>query len=509
MTSIEEKLQQDRILKHMCESDLLFFERVFFKHRERQKFIVNRHHRLIADTLQKVVDGEIKRLIINIPPGYTKTEMVVISFIAWCLTKYPDSKFIHSSYSDDLAVTNSATIRGIIKSNKFQSLWPMTLRDDTASKKRWFTEQGGGMHAVSSGGQITGFRAGRMRDGFSGAILIDDPLKPDDAYSDTSRNRVNNRFTNTFKSRLAVESVPIIIIMQRLHEDDLTGFLLAGGSGEKWHHLEIPVEIEEQRDYPTEYTCGVPVGYDFEPGPLWEYKHDAEDITVLKADEYTYASQYDQRPAPLGGGIFKKNWWQYYSYYDAARNQIVKDSGEYTSLMYKIIYADTAMKIKEVNDWSVLQCWGKGLDGNIYILDQWRGKWEAPELLQNFLDFCEKHQFVMGKVALGVRARRVEDKVSGTGLIQTVNRQKGMDWVTGIQRDKDKVSRAMSAAPAIAQGRVHLPSNATWLGEYIAEFSKMTPQMSHKHDDQIDPTLDAVHEMLIEDQFIGYADILK
>jgi predicted phage terminase large subunit-like protein len=177
--------------------------------------------------------------------------------------------------------------------------------------------------------------------------------------------------------------------------------------------------------------------------------------------------------------------------------------------MYKTIFADTAQKVKEIHDYSVFQCWGKGLDGNIYLLDQMRGKWEAPDLQTNFMQFCERHDFVMGKVAMGVRARRVEDKVSGTGLIQAVNKIKGMDWVTGIQRDKDKVSRAMSGAPSIAQGKVFLPANAPWLGEYLAEFSKFTPQMSHKHDDQIDPTLDAVHEMLITDQFIGYADILR
>jgi predicted phage terminase large subunit-like protein len=444
--------QELRVLKHLCEQDLLLFERVFFKNRERQKFIVNRHHRLIADTLQRVVNGEINRLIINIPPGYTKTEMVIISFIAWCLTRYPDSKFIHSSYSDDLAVTNSSTTRNIVRSATYQSMWPTPFRDDASAKKRWITTLGGEMLAVSSGGQITGFRAGRMRDGFSGAILIDDPLKPDDAYSDTSRNRVNNRFTNTFKSRLAVETVPIIIIMQRLHEDDLTGYLLHGGSGEQWHHLEIPVEIKPDRGYPAEYTHGIPIPYDFEPGPLWEFKHDSEDIEVLKADEYTFASQYDQRPAPLGGGIFKTNWWRYYDSYDAARNQVILGDGDYTSVMYKIIYADTAMKVKEHNDFTVLQCWGRGMDGNIYLLDQWRGKWEAPELKVNFMDFCQKHEFVMGKCAIGTRARRVEDKVSGTGLIQSVNREKGMDWVSGIQRDKDKVSRAMSGAPSIAQG---------------------------------------------------------
>ena len=113
--------------------------------------------------------------------------------------------------------------------------------------------------ATASGGQITGFRAGRMEEGFTGAFINDDPVKPDDAYSNVKRNAINNRFNNTMRSRLAVESVPMINIMQRIHEDDLTGFLLKGGSGDYWHHLVIPTFLSEEalsKPYPKDYTHG-------------------------------------------------------------------------------------------------------------------------------------------------------------------------------------------------------------------------------------------------------------
>lgn len=497
------------MIRHKCEEDLLFFTRYFFYQRFGSKFIVGPHHRLLADTLMKVYRGETSRLIINIPPGYTKTEMVVISFIAWCLAKYPRSKFIHTSYSFELALANSSAVREIVQSEEFQFLWPNSMRSDTKAKKRWFLEAGGGIHADSSGGSITGFRAGLMDpDRFTGAFVIDDPLKPDAAYSDVERNKINNRATNTFKSRLALESVPIVVIMQRLHEDDLTGFLLTGGTGDEWDHLILPAEIEDETEYPDEYSHGNPVYYDLPTGPLWPFKHTQKELDLLKVDRYTYASQYEQRPAPLGEGLFRTEWWKYYDKYDAAYNQLHVDEDTVVKLTSKIITADTAQKIKDHNDFSVFQCWGYGEDGNIYLLDQMRGKWEAPDLRANFMQFCDSHDFLHMHRILGVRNRYVEDKVSGTGLIQDINREKGHGWVQGIPRDIDKVSRAMGTLSHLAQGRVYLPSGAWWLTEYIREFEKFTPNMSHKHDDQIDPTLDAINILLISGSHISYNMIL-
>lgn len=251
-----------RMLKYMLENDGIQFMRYFFKHREGTKMLRNWHHYVIEYVLQAVYDGKINRLIVNIAPGYSKTEQVVLNFIARGLALNPRSKYIHASYSGDLAQENSSKIREMVGSEEFQELWPMDIRVDSKGKKRWFTELGGGMLAAPAGGQITGFRAGRMESGFTGAFVIDDPVKPDDAYSAVKRNAINNRFNNTMRSRLAVEEVPMVIIMQRIHEDDMSGYLLKGGSGDKWHHLVIPTLLDEETmdtPYNKDYTHGIPV----------------------------------------------------------------------------------------------------------------------------------------------------------------------------------------------------------------------------------------------------------
>jgi len=251
-----------RMLKFMLENDGIQFMRYFFSLREGNKMIRNWHHYAIEYVLQAVFDCKIDRLIINIAPGYTKTEQAVLNFISRGIALNPRSKYIHTSYSGDLAQENSSKIKQTVQSPEFQELWPMQTRTDTKGKKRWFTELGGGMMATASGGQITGFRAGRMESGFTGAFINDDPVKPDDAYSSVKRNAINNRFNNTMRSRLAVESVPMINIMQRIHEDDLTGFLLKGGSGDYWYHLVIPTFLSEEalsKPYPKDYTHGKPI----------------------------------------------------------------------------------------------------------------------------------------------------------------------------------------------------------------------------------------------------------
>lgn len=494
----------------MCEKSYLQFAKYVFKYREGSKFIVSKHHKLMAKIFMMVVKGDIKRLIINIPPGYTKTELAVILFMAWGLALNPRSKFLHASYSDDLALLNSSGTKDIIKSEEFQAIWTQPIRTDSHAKKRWTNIFGGGVQAAPSGGTITGLRGGRIEPGFSGAVIIDDPVKPEDAYSDVLRNRINNRFNNTFRSRLAIEDTPIILIMQRIHEDDLTGFLLRGGSGDKWHHLSIPALIpEEELEYPFDYTYGIPIEYDFLPGPIWETKHTKEQLLQLKsADPYTYSSQYDQRPSPLGGSMFKKEHWRFYDRYDHANNRLYIDENSVIKIEYKNIYADTASKTADFNDYSVFQCWGKGEDGRIYLIDQVRGKWESPDLRRKFLRFIDRHEFFHRKVGLGLRYRKVEDKSSGTGLIQDINRERGSGYITGIPRDKDKVSRSMGCLPQMAQGNVVIPRKAFWLNDYVDEFAKFTPVMSHKHDDQIDPTLDAISEMLIQDDNFSYANVI-
>lgn len=486
-----------RMIKHLCETSPLYFLRFFFKLREGNRFLIGGHHPIVADTLQKVLFGEIKRLIINIPPGYTKTEAAVIAFMAQGIAIRPTSRFMHLSFSDDKALENSSKIKQIIEHPVYQFFWPRTLHADQKSKKLWHTKEGGGLMAASTGGQVTGFRAGYMTQEFSGALVIDDPLKPDDAYSDLLRGRVNNRYSNTIASRLAQPTTPIIVIMQRLHEEDLTGFLLSGGSKEKWHHLDIAAN-NRPRTVPIEWTHRIPVNFDLPEGPIWPRKHTTEDLKILEeSDSYTYASQYDQRPYIEGGGTFKTDKFLYYNAYDPLKARITYENGKQVSLLSKHIYADTAVKKGEHNDFTVIQCWGLGNDRKIYLLDQIRGKWETPDLVNLFLSFCDKHTFVSKETGMGVQSRKVEDKVSGMGLIQDINRIRGYGYVDGIQRDRDKLARANSGAPQIAVGNVVLPKNEHWVNEYVIEFARFTPTMSHRYDDQIDPTMDAIHDLLL------------
>jgi predicted phage terminase large subunit-like protein len=287
----------DAVCKAKLLNDFGFFVRFFFKAQYGRRFSVAPHHRQIVTALERVANGECRRLIINIPPRYGKTEVAVKMFVAWCLANNSAAKFIHLSYSDDLALDNSSAIRDVVKSAEFQRVFPLVLRSDSDSKKKWFSSQGGGLYATAAGGAITGFGAGTMgrkregtgspADGFGGAIVIDDPLKPDDAFSETMRARINRRFTNTIASRCNAPETPIIVIMQRLHEDDMTGFLLGGGSGEEWEHLCIPAVNEDDT-------------------ALWPEKHTREDLRRMElADAYTFAGQYGQRPSPLSGGIIK------------------------------------------------------------------------------------------------------------------------------------------------------------------------------------------------------------
>ena len=220
------------IIKLKCENDFEFFVRYFFKHQKGSKFVFSWHHQEICKNLVDVYNGVTTHLIINIPPRYSKTELCVKMFTAWCFLKNPKAEFIHLSYSDGLALDNSETIKTIIKSAEYQALWPdVAIKNNKDSKKAWGTECGGSFYATASGGSVTGFGAGKIDDfeggnGFGGALIIDDPLKPDDAHSKPRREGVNKRWDETIKSRFNSTKTPCIVIMQRIHEQDFCGMLL-------------------------------------------------------------------------------------------------------------------------------------------------------------------------------------------------------------------------------------------------------------------------------------------
>jgi predicted phage terminase large subunit-like protein len=392
-----------------------------------------------------------------VPPRSGKTEIAVKAFIAWTIGLVPDSEFIHASYSKRLATSNAYDIRAMMQHETYRSIFPwVSLQDDSKAKDEFRTSHGGIVYATGAEGTITGYGAGKMRDGFGGAIIIDDPHKAGEATSPIMRQNVIDWYQTTIQSRLNKTDTPIIVIMQRLHEDDLSGWLLSGGSGEKWDSLVIPA-----RD---------PDGSSF-----WPEQFPPEMLDRLEqSSPYVFAGQYMQRPAPLGGGIFKDEWWRFY---DAM-----------PPLKWRAIYADTAQKTKEQNDYSVFQCWGQTQTGQIVLLDMARGKWEAPELETMARAFWKKHLAASDKGPL--RAFKVEDKVSGTGLIQKLKRE-GIPIIP-IQRNTDKVTRAFDAAPYVQSGNVYIMDNIDHLADFMSEASVFP---NGTHDDMIDAAMSAISDM--------------
>nr|DAM87584.1 MAG TPA: Large Terminase [Caudoviricetes sp.] len=453
------KLSADEIATLRC--DLLEFSKYMFKARKGFDFVENWHHAKICEALERCFIGQYKRLIINIPPRYSKTELAVVNFMAWAIGNYPDCEFIHASYSKRLAANNTYQARAIAMSEEYHAVFgDIGMMADAKAKDEWRTKTGGCVYATGSEGTITGYGAGRLREGFGGAIIIDDPHKASEANSDTMRQNVIDWFQTTMESRLNSPDTPIIVIMQRLHEEDLAGWLQAGGNGEEWHVLSIPAINPDDT-------------------ALWPFKHSREKLAEMEASNpYVFAGQYMQRPAPKGGGLFKDSWWQWYD------NSFVHPEWD-----YRVIYADTALKTKEHNDWSVFQCWGFK-NGHAYLLDQIRGKWEAPELIKQARAFWDLHKSPINRGV--VRGMKIEDKASGTGLIQTL-KMEGVP-VIPIQRSVDKFTRALDVLPQIEAGLVHLPKDAPWMPAYIGEFSVFP---NGKHDDQVDPTLDAISDNLV------------
>ncbi|TNV99878.1 hypothetical protein C5H21_01855 [Xylella fastidiosa] len=489
-----EQAQEQAVIKTKCEQSHLFFTRYFFKQRQQLRFRVNWHHQVIAGVVDDVIAGRRKDVVINVPPGSSKTELVAINLMARGLALNPYARFLHISYSDDLALLNSETAREIVQSDEYRALWPLEIADDAKSKKRWNVvvdgKKAGGVYAVSLGGQVTGFRAGHMAPGWQGAIIIDDPLKVEDAYSKTGRSKANRKLVSTVKSRKASPDTPIIVIMQRLAQDDPTGFIQSGGFPGAWECIEIPALIDDA------YVSGLPeqvqgqVVRDVQDQDgrysYWPYKEPLAELLALEAtDRYVFSGQYQQRPSPLGGGIIKGDQF-----------------GRYTVLpriLSRNVYGDTAQKTAERNDYSVFQLWGLGEDKRIYLLDMIRGKWEAPELKRRAIDFWNAHRAYDHKVSAPIRQMKIEDKSSGTGLIQDIARGgagQGRIPVTGIARVTDKLTRVMDVVSYIDAGWVVIPEQAGWVKDFVAECEAFSADGTHAHDDQIDPMVDAINDLL-------------
>lgn len=375
MTEAEAKELKVAAVK--CNNNLLFHTRFFFKTMYGRKFVVNEHHKIICDALDLIFRGEINKIILNIAPRYSKTEIAVKNFISAGLALNPASKYIHLSYSDDLALDNSEGIKAITTTDEYMLMYPnVEIKKGSDSKKKWYTTQGGGVYATSTAGQVTGFGAGQIDEeiediaddflpeynpySFGGALVIDDAIKPEDAYSDLKRQKINHRWETTIKNRVNSRNTPIVVMGQRTHPNDISGYLMETDG--YTHNLE-----EAKKDRTKWYVISLPALIDIgkpTERALWPFKHTVKELKKMRdADSQVFDTQYQQDPQPLEGLMYSE--FRTYiqipisptirrkSYTDTADKgsdylcQIIYDETDTACYVVDVLYTQQAMKDTE------------------------------------------------------------------------------------------------------------------------------------------------------------------
>lgn len=415
----------------------------------------------ICEHLEAVSRGDCKRLLMNVPPGSMKSLLTGVIWPAWewgPLGK-PEMRFLGTAHKQDLAVRDNLKCRRLIQSQWYQERWPVVLTSDQNAKTKFENDKTGFREAMAFE-SMTGSRGDR--------VILDDPHSVDDANSVTKLLSGVTTFREALPSRVNNDQSAIVIAMQRLNEADVSAVAIELG----YDHLCIPMRYEPGR---SKWVYGSGDPRKDEGELMFPERFPEEQVAELEKTmgSYAVAGQLQQRPAPRGGGILKTAWFRYYR--------------DLPAMEWRQIHADTAQKTGEENDYSVFQCWGRTVTGQAVLIDQIRGKWEAPELLVQARAFWLKHKAVPGAP---LRAMKVEDKVSGTGLIQTLRRE-GVA-ILPVQRAKDKVSRAYDTAAFIESGNVLLPEWADWLSSFLGEAEAFP---SGAHDDQLDPMFDAVADV--------------
>ena len=317
-------MTKSQAIRQCIYDDTLFATRFFYASANGQKFNVGEHHRIIAQALDDVFTGKTRFLMINVPPRYSKTEMLK-AFVEKGLGMNPASKYIMLSYSANLALDNSERIKDVCMSDWYKSIFPnVAIKPDSRAKQKWYTTAGGGVYATSSCGQITGFGAGVMQtdatdigeflDGdfweedineiedietkatettqnkFGGAIIIDDPLKVIDANSPVIRQKVIEIFEGTIRSRVNDRNTPIIVIMQRLHKDDLCGYLQRPDEQYEWRVISLPAIVTNEDG--TERS-------------LYPFRYTLDELKQMRSqNKYVFETQYQQNPMSINDKIW-------------------------------------------------------------------------------------------------------------------------------------------------------------------------------------------------------------
>jgi predicted phage terminase large subunit-like protein len=447
---------QALLRKDLC----AFTELCFYQLNPTTQFKPNWHIELVTAALDACRRGEITRLIFNQPPRSLKSHCASVAFVAFMLGHDPTAQIICASYGQELANKHAMDCRAIMTSAWYQSLFPRTrLSPQRQSLQELATTEQGFRLATSVGGVLTGRGAN--------TIIIDDPLKPDEALSDTQRKAVNDWFDHSLYSRLNdKKNGCIILVMQRLHQDDLVGHALGL---EPWKLIRLPAIAEEDETHVIQTPYGTRRFQRRAGEALHPEREPLEVLNHLRAaqGEYNFAGQYQQAPAPLGGGLVKQEWFKTYNVNDPpAQFEMIFQSW------------DTANKPTELSDYSVCTTWGVK-DKHLYLMNVFRKRLGYPELKRAVREQAE---------AFSATIILIEDRASGTQLIQELVSE-GMP-IQKYEPTMDKTMRMYSVTSIIENGFVHLPDKASWLGEYLQELA-VFPR--GKFDDQADSTSQALH----------------
>ncbi|HCQ9238037.1 TPA: phage terminase large subunit [Klebsiella pneumoniae] len=526
------------IIRSKSTKSFLNFTRIWFELIQGDRLLVNWHHRLMASKIDDLLAGRLvpRNLIINIPPGGTKTEFFSIHFPAYVNALVQEKRLkrfrnLNISFADTLVKRNSRRTRDIIASREYQELWPCSFGVNQAEEWEIKDERGrsiGQTVSRSSNGQITGGRGGYYGPEFSGMVMLDDYNKPVDMLSESRRKSANTLLVNTIRSRRGDKSkehpTPFVSIQQRLHTDDATGFMLAGGMGVPFHHVAIPAMIDEKYiqslDEPWRSLCwetvkdtdSVVVG----GVRYWSYWPQMEDVNDLlqlwEKDRYTFLSQYQQNPMALTGGIIDTSWFRTYT--------------TLPKLTHRAVYVDTnSGKVEDWLDYTVFTLAGMGVDGNLYIIDVVRGRWDPEDLLKKAEEVWEKWRLSGSMRVMPLRHMAIEEKQAGQGLITTLKKRSQTPGqlaipVRGIPRGtgQNKLVRCLNVIPQIKTGKVFVPATHTddgqklssifyedgtiagsteWVLTAMTECAAFSADDSHDNDDILDTWMDAIDDNLI------------
>lgn len=422
--------------------------------------VLTPHHKRVCDTLQQAVLGQLGKsfVIINIPPRFGKTK-ICEALACWQLAYFPDSHMIYTSYSYHLAESSVRYVRETIAREWYAELFPQTKLSGVQKADYFDTSEGGRVYGAGAGGAITGFGAGLKRQA-GGFIIIDDPIKPDEAMSEVVSESTNFWFENTLKSRRNSPHVPIILCMQRLSEQDLSGYILEN----------YPGDVELIKVAALDPVTGESI--------MPETVSTKSLRDTEKVNPFAFNAQYQQEPIILGGNVLKTDWFKYY-----------KDDPATMNFEWVVITCDTALQTKRHNDWSVLQVWGR-LQRRAYLMDHVRGRFTSPELLSVAGTLYEK----WNRMNCPVSKFLIEKAAAGPGLIQQLQLL-GIP-AEGIDRVKDKVARLMDVLAFFRTGMAYLPADALFNKEILAECAAFRADGLAKHDDIVDTMVDGVGELL-------------